>query len=101
MCIRDRYRTLFGLTICLPVTFFQSNEITLPSIMKQVLLSIAAILSEIAFAKVAQLRSSHFSLSGKVLFSQNPLDPNVDRKSSQPLVGKEHDTISNLRAHTG
>jgi len=37
----------------------------------------------------------------KILFAQNPLDPDVDRERAQPLVGKEHHTISNLRAYAG
>ena len=37
--------------------------------------------------------------SWKIFLFQNALDPHVDRKCLQPLVGKKHHTISNLRAH--
>ena len=40
-----------------------------------------------------------FSRARKILFAQDPLDPDVDREGAQSLVGKEHHTISNLRAH--
>ena len=67
--------------------------------MKQILLRVTAVWSEVGFAKGAQLRFGRFSVSGKIFLFQNTLDPDVDRKRSQPFVGKKHHTISNLRAH--
>jgi hypothetical protein len=67
--------------------------------MKQILLRVPAVLSEVDLAKGAELCCGHFSFSGKIFLFQNALDPHVDRKCLQPLVGKKHHTISNLRAH--
>ena len=73
----------------------------LSGVMKQILLGIPPMLSEIGLAKSAELRRRHFSFSGKVFLFQDALDPDVDRKRPEPLVSKEHHTISNLRAHAG
>src|SRR5438067_7819913 len=63
--------------------------------MKQILLRIAAVFTEISLTKSAQLRRSHFSFPRKIFLPQDPLDPHVDRERAQPLVGEEHHTISN------
>src|SRR5438874_873349 len=67
--------------------------------MKQILLCVAAMFAEVSLCERLQPRRVQFSSSRKILFAQNPLDPDVDRKRAQPLVGKEHHTISNLRAY--
>ena len=63
------------------------------------MLGIPAVLAEIVLAKGTELGCRYFSFSRKVFFFQNALDPDVDGKRAQPFVGKEHHTISNLRAH--
>jgi len=69
--------------------------------MKQVLLRVAAVRSEMTFREFPQLRLCDFSLSWKIFPSQHPLDPDVDGECAQPLVGKKHYATGDLRPDTG
>ena len=69
--------------------------------MKQVLLRVTAVFAKICFRKFAQPRFRDFFLPRKILLSQNSLDPDVDRKCAQALVGKQHHAIGHLRSHAG
>jgi hypothetical protein len=55
--------------------------------------------SEVFLCERSQPCGVQFSRPREILFSQDPLDPNVDWERAQPLVGEEHHTISNLCAH--
>ena len=65
--------------------------------MKEILLRITAVRAEITLGKLAHHSLSHLSFSREITLPQHPRDPNVDRECTQPLVGEEHHTISNLR----
>src|SRR5437660_12204558 len=67
--------------------------------MKQVLLRVTAMCTEIRFRKHTQSLPRHCSLPRKILFFQDAFDPDIDRECAQTFVGKEHYTISNLRTH--
>ena len=69
--------------------------------MKQILLCVTAMVPEVSLCERSKPRGVQFSRPREIAFAQNPLDPDVDRERAQPLVGKEHHTISNLRAHAG
>jgi hypothetical protein len=69
--------------------------------MKQVLLRITAVFAEIGFGKFTQPLRGHFPSTRKVLLSQNPFDPDVDRECAEPLVTKEHHAICDLRSDAG
>ena len=55
--------------------------------------------SKVSLCERAKARGVQFSRPRKIAFAQNPLDPDVYRERAQPLVSKEHHTISNLRAY--
>ena len=57
-------------------------------------------LAEMRLAKSAQLPRSHLSFPREIFLLQDALDPDVDRKGAEPLVGKQHHAIGNLRSHT-
>ena len=67
--------------------------------MKQILLGIAAVFPKVLLCERAQPRCVQSSRPRKVAFAQDPLDPDIDREGAQTFIGKEHHTISNLRAH--
>ena len=67
--------------------------------MKEILLCVTAMVPKVSLCERLEPRGVQSSRPRKILFAQNPLDPDVDRERAQPLVGKEHHTISNLRAH--
>ena len=69
--------------------------------MKQVLLRVTAVFAKIRFRKFAQPLFRDFFLPREILLFQNPLDPDVDWKCAQSLVGKQHYTVGNLRSHAG
>src|SRR5438105_11178571 len=72
-----------------------------PRMMKQILLCVTAMVAKISLCERLEPGGVQSSRPRKILFAQNPLDPDVDRERAQPLVGKEHHTISNLRAYAG
>ena len=55
---------------------------------KQVLLSIPSVFAEMVRGESAQLSRGRFSFAGEILFAQDALDPDIDRKRSQPFVGE-------------
>src|SRR5437016_14296195 len=61
--------------------------------MKQILLCVAAMFTKIVLRKCAQLFRRDRFVSREILLSQNTLDPDIDRKSTQRSeerrVGKE------------
>ena len=69
--------------------------------MKQVLLRVTAVFAKIGFGKFAQLQFGDFFLSREILLFQNSLDPDVDRKCAEALIGKQHYTVSYLCSHAG
>jgi hypothetical protein len=56
--------------------------------MKQVLLRVTAMFAKISFRKFAQAAQSRFPFPRKIFFSQNALDPDIDREGPQTFVGK-------------
>src|SRR6266480_4780245 len=67
--------------------------------MKQILLCVAAMVAKIGLRKRAKLLRRDLFPPRKIFLSQNALDPDVNRESAQTFVGKEHNTIRDLRAH--
>src|SRR5207244_11329930 len=65
--------------------------------MKQILLRIAAVLTEIVFGEFPQPRGFQFAHAIEILLAQHPLDPDINRKRAQPPVSEKHHTIRNLR----
>ena len=74
---------------------------TLAGVVKEVLLRVAAVIAEIRLAKRAELLRRHLAFPGKIFLFQDALDPDIDRKRAQPLVGEEHHAISDFRADAG
>src|SRR6266571_5917768 len=70
-----------------------------PRVMKQVLLRVASVLTEIRFRKLAQSPSRQLTRPRKISFPQDALDPDIYRKRAQAFVSEEHHTISNLCAY--
>jgi hypothetical protein len=70
-----------------------------PRVMKQILLCVTAMVPKVSLCERSKPSGVQFSRPGKIVFAQHPLNPDVDRERAQPLVGKEHYTISNLRAY--
>src|SRR6202045_1991240 len=68
-------------------------------VMKQILLGIAAMLSKVLLCERSQPRCVQFSRARKVVFAQDPLDPDIDGEGAQTFVSEKHHTISNLRAY--
>jgi hypothetical protein len=68
--------------------------------MKQVLLRIPAVFPKIGFGEFTQLLRCHFLPAREIMLSQNPLDPDVDWKCAESVVGKEHHAVCDLQAHT-
>ena len=83
----------------LPALPLSCLSLTHSRVMKQVLLGITAMFAKVFLCERPQPCRVQFSRPRKILFPQNPLDPDVDRERAQALVGKEHHTISNLCAH--
>ena len=67
--------------------------------MKQVLLSVPAMLTKVSFGKFAQALRRHFLSRREILLCQHALDPNIDRKCPQPLVRKQHDAVRDFWPH--
>src|ERR1051326_229949 len=89
---RKSYRTSPSLTTS-PLTRAH------PGVVKQILLRVAAVLSEIAVAKFPELLRRQLSFPRKILLAQDALDPDIDRKRPQALISEEHYAIRHLRAH--
>jgi len=68
---------------------------------KQVLLGIAAVLSEVISRKSPELCGRRFAFAPKILLPQNTLDPDVDWKRAETLKGKQHDAVRYFGANTG
>src|SRR5215831_5185595 len=67
--------------------------------MKQILLRISAVFSEVRFRELPQPLRGHFLSTRKIMLPQYALDPDIDRERSQPLIGKKHHAICNLWPH--
>ena len=67
--------------------------------MKQILLRISAVFSEVRFRELPQPLRGHFLSTRKIMLLQHALDPDIDWKCPQPLISKEHHAICNLRPH--
>src|SRR6202011_3269351 len=67
---------------------------------KQILLRVASVVAEIFGRKRAEPRRCRFSFPGEILFSQDTLDPNVDRECAEALIGKKHNAVGDLRSDT-
>ena len=48
--------------------------------------------------KIPQFPRRQPAPARKILLAQDSLDPDVDRKSAQAFVGKEHDAVGHFRA---
>src|SRR5437868_5823500 len=70
-----------------------------PRMMKQILLCVPAVFAKVFLCERPKPSGVQFSRARKILFAQDPLDPDIDRERAQPLVGKKHHAISNLRAY--
>src|SRR5262249_58597218 len=68
-----------------------------PRVIKKILLCVPAMFAEIGFGELPQQLRRHLPSTRKIILPQYPLDPDVDRKCSQPLIGKKHHAICNLR----
>src|SRR5205807_85755 len=70
-----------------------------PRMVKQILLCVTAMVAEVSLCERTKPRRVQFSRPRKIVFPQDTLDPDVDWECAQPLIGKEHHTISNLHAY--
>src|SRR5262249_46825566 len=75
------------------------RSLTHPRVMKQILLRVAPMVAEVFLCERLEPRRVQSWRPGKISFPEHPLDPDIDREGTKTLVGKEHHTISNLRAH--
>src|SRR5262245_46608265 len=82
------------ITPCAPV-----NSRSDPGVMKQILLRISAVFAEITLGELAQPLLGHPLSPRKIMLPQHTLDPDIDRECLQPLIGKKHYAIGNLRPH--
>ena len=64
--------------------------------MKQVLLRVSAVFAEISIGQLAQPLCRDLLSTRKIMLPQHPLDPDIDRECSQPLIREKHGTICNL-----
>ena len=67
--------------------------------MKQILLRVPAVFAEIGFGELPQPLRAHLLSTREIMLPQRPLDPDIDRECSQPLIRKKHHAICNLRPH--
>ena len=70
-----------------------------PDVMKQILLRIPAVFSEVRFRELPEPLRGHFLSTRKIMLPQHAFDPDIDRECSQPLIRKKHHAICNLRPH--
>src|SRR6266550_9369150 len=70
-----------------------------PRLVKQILLRVPAVFAEIGFGELAKPLRAHLPSTRKIMLPQHALDPDIDRKCSQPLIPKKHHAICNLRPH--
>src|SRR5262249_47953181 len=68
-------------------------------VMKQILLCVSAVFTEISLGELAQPRSGHFLSTRKIMLPQHTLDPHIDWECLQALIRKKHHAICNLRPH--
>src|SRR5262249_28147950 len=61
--------------------------LTLAGVMKEILLGVASMVAEVFLCERPQPGGVQSSRPRKILFSQHPLNPDVDREGAQPLVG--------------
>ena len=67
--------------------------------MKQVLLSVPAMLTKVSFGKFAQALRRHFLSTREILLCQHALDPNIDGEGAQATVSKKQHAVGNLFPH--
>ena len=72
-----------------------------PGVVEEILLRVAAKFTKIFPAEVAQPASGDLPLSPEVVLAQHALDPDIDGKGADPLVGEEQDAIGNLLPDPG
>jgi|SRR5437868_13986919 len=65
-------------------------------VMKQVLLRVTTLRAKIACRELSQCLRRHCRLCSEILFAQYPLDPDVNRKRTGPLVGEQHHAVCDL-----
>src|SRR5690242_6895489 len=70
-------------------------------VVKEVLLGVPTMFAEVFLGKLPQPRRGKFPGARKILSTQHPLDPDIDREGSQSFVGEKHHAISNLHTDTG
>jgi hypothetical protein len=70
-------------------------------VMKQILLRVATMWAEIVCSEIRQHLSSHFAFPGKIFFSQDSFDPNINGECCDSLVGEEHDAIRHFHSYAG
>src|SRR6266481_2241423 len=70
-----------------------------PRLMKQILLRVSAVFTEISLGELLQPLRGHFLSTREIMLPQHALDPDIDRECSQPLIRKKHHAICNLRPH--
>src|ERR1700732_1714384 len=68
-------------------------------VMKQVLLRVTCIRTEIIRRKRFQLAHRDVGASRKIDLAQDPGDPNVDRHGVQAVIREQQDAVSNLFPH--
>jgi hypothetical protein len=67
--------------------------------MKQVLLGIPGVPTEILLAKRGKLGWADFRFLREIFLSQNARNPNIDRHHFQPAESEQQDTVCNLIAN--
>src|SRR4030095_10027772 len=65
--------------------------------MKHILLRVPTMFAEISFRELPQALRAHLLSRRKIMLPQDALDPDIDRKCSQPLIREKHHAICNLR----
>src|SRR5438034_6624799 len=72
-----------------------------PDVMKQILLRIPAVFSEVRYRELPEPLRGHFLATRKIMLPQYARDPDIDRECSQPLIRKKHHAVCDLRPHPG
>src|ERR1041385_7186688 len=72
-----------------------------PGVMKQILLRVPAMFSEVRLRELPQPPCGHFLSRRKIMLPQHSFDPDINGERSQPFIRKQHHAIGNLWPHAG
>src|SRR6266436_2282749 len=70
-----------------------------PDVMKQILLRVPAVFSEVRFRELPEPLRGHFLSTRKIMLPQHALNPDIDRERAQALISKKHHAVCDLRPH--